>query len=84
MIKGLALVEGAVGILNEEHRHLVLFQDDFLTTQTLANATQGYNLHQFLAHMGHFTKAVYQVGAIGSQLFVCLQAIQFTIQQHTF
>ena len=82
MVKGIALIEGAVGILNEEHRHFVLFQDDFLTTQALANATQRHNLHQFLAHMGYFAKAVYQAGSIGSQLFVCLQAIQLTIQQH--
>ena len=83
MVKGIALIEGAVGILNEEHRHFVLFQDDFLTTQALANATQRHNLHQLFANMGHLAKTVYQARTIGCHLFVRLQSVQLTIEQHT-
>ena len=80
--EGLALVERTVVLGDEEERHALLFQDNLLTAKQLSETAQGYHAHQLFTTGGHGTEAVYQAGAVGCHLFVCLQAVQLPIEQH--
>ena len=76
------MVVRALEVADKLKFHLPLSQRDFLASKPFSDATNGYDLQQFLAFDGKRTETVDEVLAIGFQGTVVLDGVEFAIENH--
>ena len=84
--EGLALEIGAIGIADEVEEHLLLLEHDLLDAQLFAKHAEGYDIDEFLGHIGDGTKAVDETFAVGFEIVIEVLAVgevvEFAVEQH--
>ena len=77
-----ALIEGTLGVGDEEEGHGTGFQHEAFGTATTTETAQGADAQEFFGFGGKRAETVEQAAAIGFEFVVALQTVEFAIEQH--